>query len=265
MISLKYNKKDEELSRVVIMEDPIKILKDFIAIRTDHPSPDYPSAIKFLHNLSKDLGFTTEIIDTVNGKQAILVYYYGSDSTLKPILLNCHIDVVKVDEEMWKYNPWSGEIDNNNIYGRGTQDMKSLGIMYLYAMYRMKKNNIKHKRSILVCFVPDEEIMSRDGMNVLVDMLPECEFCLDEGIPNNNERLTLYYGERKQWWLKLEAKGQAGHGSKFVDNHSVINLQKALGDIMKIYEAEKVKQYKNHLVICQETSLVKGRLSLACV
>ena len=37
------------------------------------------------------------------------------------------------------------------------------------------------------------------------------------------------------------------------------------GWFITVYEAEKVKKYKNHLVICQETSLVKERLSLACV
>jgi len=222
--------------------DPVECLKEYISIRTDHPTPDYEKAITYIIHLATQMNLTTQRISLVNNKEALLVIKYGTDTALEPIVFNSHIDVVKVDSEMWDLDPWEGQIKDGKMYGRGTQDMKSLGIMYLFALNQLiQEGNLK--RTVILSYVPDEEIMGTEGMFILVqklvELFPNIAFALDEGIPNEDDKMTIYYGERISWWLRLESYGNNGHGSKYIENHSINKLQAALNDIVDIQRSQK--------------------------
>lgn len=65
------------------------------------------------------------------------------------------MDVVPVYKELWTHDPFGAEMDENgNIYARGTQDMKSVGMQYLGAIRALKSKNIRLKRTIHVTYVP---------------------------------------------------------------------------------------------------------------
>lgn len=222
--------------------NPIDILKDYIGIRTDHPEPDYRKAVAYLQDVATKMGFETEVKQLTENNYSLLVYFRGKDSTLPAILLNSHIDVVKIDPDMWDYDPW-GEIVEDKMYGRGTQDMKSLGIQQLFACYRLKERGFKPKRDVIVCFVPEEEVMGLRGMNILVDSLPPLLFALDEGIPSPDDSITIYPGERKTWWLKFVCHGATGHGSKYLSDSesAVVKMSKILNKFLEFAEKEKCK------------------------
>jgi len=58
---------------------------------------------------------------------------------------------------MWSHSPFAAEKDaNGNIYARGSQDMKCVGIQYLEAIRRLKNNGVRLKRTLLISFVPGE-------------------------------------------------------------------------------------------------------------
>lgn len=81
--------------------------------------------------------------------------WLGIDNSLPSILLNSHMDVVPVFEQHWTHPPFAAEIDENgNIYGRGTQDMKSVGMQYLEAIKVLKDQGIRLKRTVHVVYVP---------------------------------------------------------------------------------------------------------------
>lgn len=225
--------------------DPVSILREYIGIRTDHPNPDYGAAISYLEKVSKSMGFESQRVELIDDKIALLVYYRGEDSSKPAILLNSHIDVVKVDNDHWAHDPWAGEICDGKMYGRGTQDMKSLGIQQLFACYRLKGVGFVPQRDVVVCFVPEEEVMGLKGMHLLVNHLPSILFAMDEGLPSPNNTVTIYNGERKTWWLNIKCNGKAGHGSKYLKDgeHAVRNLQKILSKFMTIADHEKDKFY----------------------
>lgn len=225
------------------MLDPVKTLRNYINIRTDHPNPDYQRAITFLENVCKQLNLDTQIVK-LRKYNALLVTLKGSSPDLKPIILNSHIDVVPVQDDCWNYNPW-GTIDNDKLYGRGTQDMKSIGIMYLFTMYKLAQSGVS--RTIISTFVPDEEIMGTEGMYQLINILPAVEFALDEGLPSSNNCMTLFYAERLSWWLKITACGDTGHGSSYVKRHSIRILNDALSDIFTLQVLDNVTININYL------------------
>ena len=85
-------------------------------------------------------------------------------------MLNSHIDVVPVFPDQWDHPPFSAhKTDDGWIYGRGTQDMKCVGIWYMEAIRNLKKEGFQPKRTIHVMWVPDEEIGGHDGMEKLIE------------------------------------------------------------------------------------------------
>lgn len=88
-------------------------------------------------------------------KPVAVITWLGTDPTLPSIVLNSHMDVVPVFEEYWKHSPFAAEIDENgNIYARGAQDMKSVGMQYLGAIKAIKDKGICLKRTIHIIYVP---------------------------------------------------------------------------------------------------------------
>ena len=90
-----------------------------------------------------------------------------------------------------------------NIYARGAQDMKSVGMQYLGALRYFKNNNVSFKRTIHVLFVAEEELAGADGMKAFIETeafrVLDIAFALDEGIASENDVFNVFYAERLVW------------------------------------------------------------------
>lgn len=134
----------------------------------------------------------------------------GSQPELPSIVLNSHMDVVPVYEEFWSHSPFGAEMsENGDIFARGAQDMKSIGMMYLGAIRALKRDGfVQPKRTVHVLFVPDEELAGRRGMEPFVKT-PEFKalntgLLLDEGRPVETDGpLGIFHGERTIWQIEF--------------------------------------------------------------
>ncbi|XP_062842738.1 aminoacylase-1-like isoform X2 [Trichomycterus rosablanca] len=168
----------------------------------------------------------------------------GTNPALKSILLNSHTDVVPVYQEHWKYNAFSAVKDaDGNIYGRGTQDMKSVTIQYIEAIRHLKAAGKRFPRTIHLTFVPDEEVGGKKGMETFIRH-PEFQnlnvgFALDEGLANPTEAFTVFYGERNPWWVTVRCPGSPGHGSRFVENTAAEKLRRVINSFLDFREKER--------------------------
>ncbi|XP_069950187.1 aminoacylase-1B-like isoform X1 [Cherax quadricarinatus] len=197
--------------------------RNYIKIKTVHPHPDYASCTEYLQKQAKDLEAEFQVVECIPGKPAVIMTLLGEQPDLQSLLLNSHTDVVPVFPDYWKYDPFSAHKDENgDIYGRGTQDMKCVGIQYLEALKRLKKDGHKFLRTIHLTFVPDEELGGRDGMRHLVKMEVfknmNIGLALDEGYASSTEKMEVFYGQRTPWRVTIECQGQPGHGSQFIPN-----------------------------------------------
>ena len=83
------------------------------------------------------------------GKPIFLMTWEGEDPSLPSLLLNSHTDVVPVFPESWKHDPFAAvKEENGDIYARGTQDMKSVGIQHIEAIKRLKASGVRLKRTV---------------------------------------------------------------------------------------------------------------------
>ena len=172
--------------------------------------------------------------------------WVGTDPSAASVMLNSHTDVVPVYPEHWTYEPFSAFKDEKgNIYGRGTQDMKCVGIQHIEAVRRLKEAGKRLKRTIHLTFVPDEEIGGYDGMKLFVhtkdfkDM--NVGFALDEGIAVPEDTIPVYYGERNVFWLEITCNGSPGHGSRFLENNAAIKAQYMINKLLGLRAEQKAK------------------------
>lgn len=121
-------------------------------------------------------------------------------------------------------------LDDGRIYGRGTQDMKSVCVQYAEAVRALKSSGFVPERNVHLLYVPDEEIGGPAGMQGFVEsdafreMLGPVAFALDEGLANTGDKFTVFYGERTQWALYVKATGPTGHGSRFIQHTATQKL-----------------------------------------
>uniref|UniRef100_A0A915PNX1 N-acyl-L-amino-acid amidohydrolase n=1 Tax=Setaria digitata TaxID=48799 RepID=A0A915PNX1_9BILA len=203
----------------------VKHFRKYLCIDTAHPKPDYEKCATFLFDLVDGLNFERSVYECVPGKPFIIMSLRGRDESLPSIMLYSHTDVVPApNKECWKFDPFAGIKDvDGKIYGRGAQDMKSIGIQYVEALRRLFRNGHPNfLRTIHVVWGPDEEIGGEDGMekftNDQVFMKLNVAFVLDEGLPTEEESFKVYYAERCPWWIVVSCKGESGHGSQLIEN-----------------------------------------------
>lgn len=255
-------------------EDPsVTLFREYLRIKTVHPTPDYANAEKFLKRVGEELlrGEESEIrsVEMVPGKPIVLFTWFGTDRSLPSVLLNSHIDVVPVEENKWSYPPFDAYKDEatGNIYARGTQDMKCVGIQHIEAVRRMKAKGLKPLRTIHISFVPDEEIGGADGMGKFINSQEfkdlNVGFALDEGLSSLNEEAIVFYGERVAWWIQVDAFGPTGHGSQLFSQTAVDSLMKFLSNLTS-WRDEQSKKLRSDLklrlgdVTSINISMIKG-------
>ncbi|XP_016705659.1 aminoacylase-1 isoform X2 [Gossypium hirsutum] len=216
----------------------ISRFQEYLRINTSQPSPDYKKSTQFILTLAESLSLQTQVIEFVQGKPLVILKWPGFDLSLPSILLNSHTDVVPSESSKWDYHPFGAHIDENgNIFARGSQDMKCVGMQYMEAVRRLKASGFQPKRSLYLSFVPDEEIGGHDGLEKLaqsdVFKSMDVDIILDEGLASPNENYRLFYGERTPWWLVIKATGAPGHGAKLYDNSAMENLFKSIESIRR--------------------------------
>ncbi|MFA5449474.1 MAG: M20/M25/M40 family metallo-hydrolase [Clostridia bacterium] len=167
----------------------------------------------------------------------------GSDSALLPIGILAHQDVVPAPPEGWEVPPFSGEIKDGYVYGRGSQDMKSQMIVALEGIEMLLKGGFIPKRSIYFCFGHDEELRGTEGATQIVEYLYEkgvrFECVLDEGgtildgklLKINNKIALIGTCEKGYADYILEVDKPGGHSSTPTRRTAVGLLAEAIYDI----------------------------------
>ncbi|XP_014612688.1 PREDICTED: aminoacylase-1-like [Polistes canadensis] len=155
------------------------------------------------------------------------------------------MDVVSVFEDKWIYLSFSAHMDEHgNIYSRGSQDMKCVGIQYLEAVRRMKMSNQRFKGTVHISFVPDEEI---DGKLVMKEFVHTNDFktlnigfAFDEGVADSRiDTFYIFNGERSIWHIEVHCIGNLG--SLLLDNTAGEKIRVIIDRFMDLREHWKKK------------------------
>ncbi|XP_053989592.1 aminoacylase-1-like [Hylaeus volcanicus] len=224
----------------------VENFREYLRIPSVQPNINYDECVAFLRKQAKSLDLPVKVYHVDPRKPIVILTWTGTEPSKAAILLNSHMDVVPVFENDWTYPPFSAHMDEKgNIYARGSQDMKCVGIQYLEAIRRMKLAGQRFKRTIHVSFVPDEEIGGVLGMKDFVHTKDfqalNVGFALDEGVASPEEFFCIFYGERTIWHVIVECAAQPGHGSLLADNTAGEKMRVIIDRFMDFRAKQKLK------------------------
>ncbi|MDY7079146.1 MAG: M20/M25/M40 family metallo-hydrolase [Chloroflexota bacterium] len=201
-------------------DEAARILSRYLQINTTNPPGNEHLAAEMLATLLRERGLEPRLHESAPGRANLLTRLPGDGSAGAIILLH-HMDVVTADSTRWSHDPFSGEIRDGYVWGRGAIDMKGVGVMHLLALDLLRRSGVPRKRDIVYLAVADEEMGSAYGVQwLLAHHWPEieAEYVWDEGgfglrdFFGPGVVFTVAVAEKQTLWLRLIAEGKPGHG-----------------------------------------------------
>jgi acetylornithine deacetylase/succinyl-diaminopimelate desuccinylase-like protein len=224
-----------------LLNEATRHLQEYLRIQTVNPPGNEVEGAKFFKKNFDKESIPCQIFEPSPGRGSLLATLKGSGKK-KPILLLSHIDVVPVEKERWEVDPFAGIIKDGYLYGRGTLDDKSMGIIEMMALIILKREKISLKRDLLFFASADEEAGGRWGVQWAMDNIPvlkESEFALNEGgyILMNEagvaDRYEISNGQKVIYQLQLKTEGTSGHASMPTPDNPNVKLLRALEGVTK--------------------------------
>ncbi|MGO9084039.1 MAG: M20/M25/M40 family metallo-hydrolase [Candidatus Sulfotelmatobacter sp.] len=216
-------------------------MQEYLRIDTTNPPGNEMRAVTFLKKILDQEGIENRAFEYTPGRGDLWARIPHTTTTPKrPIILLNHMDVVTSDAAHWKVPPFSGEIRDGWIWGRGAQDMKNEGLAQLVVMVMLKREKVALDRDVIFLAVSDEEV-DDTGTDWFIphqrDLLEDAEFLINEGGENLLENGKVAYvgvdvGEKTTYWLHVVAHGRPGHGSRPIPDSAPNRLVHALNRIL---------------------------------
>ena len=217
------------------------ICSDLIRIDTTNEGdgrgrPERPAA-EHVAELLDEVGATPAIVEAAPGRASVLARIPGTDPSRPAFLVHGHLDVVPADPGEWAVPPFSGEVRDGHVWGRGAVDMKGSVAMTLAVVRQRLREGRRTAGDLVLAFLADEESTGDFGSRHVVaehrDVLEGCTEAISEsgGFSVTSEDRRIYpiaTGERGTAWMRLTARGVAGHGSKPAKANAVAELAHAV-------------------------------------
>lgn len=169
----------------------------------------------------------------------------GADPSRGALMIHGHLDVVPAEPADWSVHPFSGVVSDGYVWGRGAVDMKDMCGMMIAVARHFKREGMIPPRDLVFAFVSDEEHGGTYGANWLVDNRPNLFHGVTEAIgevggfsltvprrDGGDRRLYLIEtAEKGLSWMRLTARGRAGHGSMVHDDNAVTAIAEAVAKL----------------------------------
>ncbi len=215
---------------------------DLIRIDTTNPGdgsgPGERAAAEHVAALLDEVGVHLEAFESRPGRTSLVGRWGGT--TGEPLLLHGHLDVVPAHAPDWKVHPLSGEVADGYVWGRGAVDMKDFDAMLLSVVRARTRAGRLPARPVVLAFTADEEAGGHLGAQYLVenhrDLLADCTEAVGEvgGFSTTVRERRVYLvqaAEKGMAWMRLTARGRAGHGSMRHPDNAVTRLAAAVARI----------------------------------
>ncbi len=231
------------MTTTTAQDEVVELCRDLIRIDTTNTGDSATSAgeriaAEYVAAKLAEVNLDATIVESEPGRASVVARIAGADSSRGALLVHGHLDVVPAEPAEWSVHPFSGEIRDDYLWGRGAVDMKDMDAMTLAVVRQWMRDGTTPPRDIVLAFVADEEAGGRKGARWLVDNRPELFEGATEAISEVGgfsltvrDDLRLYLietAEKGIGWMKLTARGRPGHGSMVHEDNAVTILCEAV-------------------------------------
>ncbi|RKS67774.1 acetylornithine deacetylase/succinyl-diaminopimelate desuccinylase-like protein [Actinomadura pelletieri DSM 43383] len=198
--------------------------------------PERPAA-EYVAGLLDEVGVRSTIVESAPGRASVLARVPGTDPSAPAFLIHGHLDVVPADPAEWAVPPFSGEVRDGCVWGRGAVDMKGSLAMTLATVRRRLREGRRTRGDLVLAFLADEECTGDFGSRYVARehraFFEGCTEAISESggfsVDAGGTRIyPIATGERGTMWMRLTARGTAGHGSKPAPDNAVAELAHAV-------------------------------------
>ena len=232
-------------TRGTAAQDEVAALaSDLIRIDTSNPGdnsgPGERAAAEHVAGLLAEAGLEPAILESHQKRASVVARIEGTDPSRPALLIHGHLDVVPADAADWRVHPFSGEITEDCVWGRGAVDMKDMDAMLLAVLRQRLAEGRRPPRDVVVAFLADEEAGGSYGARWLVDNHADLFEGVTEAIGEvggfsvtiGGKRLYLLQtAEKGMAWMRLTGQGTAGHGSMINNDNAVTDVAEAVARI----------------------------------
>lgn len=222
----------------------VRLCSDLIRFDTSNFGPDGSrgerEAAEYVAAQLDEVGIEATLYESAPRRTSVVAHWEpeGCDPSLPPLLIHGHTDVVPAVASDWTVDPFSGEVADGCVWGRGAVDMKDFDAMLLSVIRDRVRTGRPPRRPLRLIFPADEEAAGSYGAQWLVEHHPDTVADCTEAIGEVGgfsltvrDDLRLYLvqtAEKGLAWLNLIADGTAGHGSMRNADNAVTTLAGAV-------------------------------------
>jgi len=229
-------------NQATAQDEVVGICRELIRIDTsnpgDHSGPGERKAAEHVAALLAEVGLEPELLESHPKRASVVARIEGRDSSRPGLLVHGHLDVVPAHAPDWRHDPFSGEIADGCVWGRGAIDMKDMDAMIVAVVRQRLREGRRPARDVVLTFTADEEAGGIWGARWLVDNHPDLFEGVAEAVGEvggfsltlGRQRLYLLQtAEKGMAWMRLTTRGTAGHGSMIQRDNAVTELAEAIG------------------------------------
>jgi acetylornithine deacetylase/succinyl-diaminopimelate desuccinylase-like protein len=228
--------------QVTAQDEVVHICRDLVRIDTsnpgDHSGPGERAAAEYVAGFLAGAGIEPVVLESHPKRTSVVARIGSQDGSRPGLLVHGHLDVVPANAPDWRHDPFSGEIADGCVWGRGAIDMKDMDAMMLAVVRQRLREGRPPARDVVLAFTADEEAGGTWGARWLVDNHPDLFEGVTEAVGEvggfsmmlGRQRLYLLQtAEKGMAWMRLTARGTAGHGSMIQPDNAVTELAEAIG------------------------------------
>jgi acetylornithine deacetylase/succinyl-diaminopimelate desuccinylase-like protein len=222
-------------------DEVVELCSELIRIDTSNPTSNERAAAEYVAGKLAEVGIEPTLLESEPGRASVVARIPGEDPGRSALLIHGHLDVVPADPGEWSVHPFSGEVRDGCVWGRGAVDMKDMDAMTLALVREWARSGRRPPRDVVLAFLADEEAGGVKGAHWLVDHHPELFVGCTEAISEVGgfsvtvrDDLRLYpvqAAEKGIAWLRLVARGRPGHGSMRHEDNAVTRVAEAVARI----------------------------------
>jgi len=202
-------------------------------------------------------GVEMEHFDCLPGRRSMVARIEGTDPDAPSLCLMGHTDVVPVSEDGWSREPFSGDVIDGEVWGRGAVDMLNLTSSMAVAFRHIARSGFRPKGDLVYFGVADEEAGGTYGAKWMMENhwdAMAADYVLTEfgGLPTatpEGKKITMAAGEKGLGWRRLTIKGTPGHGSMpFGADNALIKAAEVVRRLADYRPAAKLTEMWQHQV-----------------